>query len=182
MRYASGEPEDARNAWQRSLDHTTTPWAMRNLAVLASLQGQPERAAELYLEACRLLPTLLPLAVECGKALLEAGQAKQWLDLLGELPDEICRAGRVRLLEGQAALAVGDFVRVERLFADAGERARIEIGDLREGERSLSQLWFEYQERRLAAQEDLPLDERLRARVRREFPVPPEIDFRMSPD
>jgi tetratricopeptide (TPR) repeat protein len=177
MRYAAGEPEAAREAWQRSLAHTATPWATRNLAALALLQGQTERAVELYLAACRLLPTLLPLAVECGKALLEADQAEQWLDFLPKLADEVRGAGRVRLLEGQAALAVKDFTRVERLFADAPE-----ISDLREGERSLSQLWFEYHEQRLASQESIPVDESLRARVRLEFPVPAEIDFRMSPD
>jgi hypothetical protein len=160
---------------------------MRNLAALASAQGQTEQATQLYLQACRMLPTLLPLAVECGKALLEAGQAQEWLDLLPELADSVRQAGRVKLLEGQAALDVGDLARVKRLFSEAGELARFEIADLREGERSLSQLWFEYHERRLAAQEGIPIDQFLRerggrARVRAEYPVPPEIDFRMSPD
>jgi predicted Zn-dependent protease len=177
MRYAAGETEAARQAWQRSLDHTPTPWATRNLAALARLEGQPDRAAVLYEEACRLLPTLLPLAVECGQTLIEAGRAQAWLDLLPELSADVRQAGRVRLLEGQAALDVGDFACVERLFADAPE-----IADLREGERSLSQLWFEYHAKRLSAQEQIPLDAALSARVRAEFPVPPQIDFRMSPD
>jgi tetratricopeptide (TPR) repeat protein len=177
MRYAAGETEAARQAWQQSLAHTATPWAARNLAVLAAAQGHADRAVELYLEACRLAPSLLPLAVECGKALLAAGRAALWLELLAELPDEIRRAGRVRLLEGQAALETHDFSRVERLFSDTPE-----VSDLREGERSLSQLWFEYHEERLCVEEGIPCDAALRARVRAEFPVPPEIDFRMSPD
>jgi hypothetical protein len=177
MHYAAGETENAQEAWQRSLTHTITPWATRNLAALARLQGQLDRAADLYLDACRLLPTLLPLAVECGQTLIEAGRAQAWLDLLPVLSPEVRDAGRVQLLEGQAALDTGDFARVKRLFADAPE-----VGDLREGERSLSQLWFEYHERRLSAEEDIPVDEALRARVLREFPVPLEIDFRMSPD
>jgi hypothetical protein len=52
--------------------------------------------------------------------------------------------------------------------------------DLREGERALSDLWFNLHERRLSAQENIPIDDALRARVRREFPPPPAIDFRMS--
>jgi hypothetical protein len=80
-------------------------------------------------------------------------------------------------LEGQAALAVEDFERVERLFADPPV-----VDDLREGERSLSLLWFEYHEQRLSVSEKVPVDETLRDRVRREFPVPKEIDFRMSSD
>jgi len=177
MRYTAGETEAAQEAWQRSLAHTPTPWATRNLAALARLQGQPDRAAELYVDACRLLPTLLPLAIECGQTLIEVGRAQEWLDLLPELSPEVRQAGRVRLLEGQAALDTMDLYRVERLFADAPE-----VSDLREGERSLSQLWFEYHERRLAVREGIPVDETLRARVRAEFPVPPGIDFRMSPD
>jgi hypothetical protein len=81
------------------------------------------------------------------------------------------------LLEGQAALAVGELDRVKRLFLDAPS-----VNDLREGERSLSQLWFDYHERRLSALKDVPLDDDLRVHVRKEYPVPPEIDFRMSPD
>ncbi len=84
-------------------------------------------------------------------------------------------AGRIRLLEAQAALAVGDFGRVETIFADPPI-----VADLREGERSLSQLWFEFHEQRLSAEEGRPVDDTLRARVRREFPVPQAIDFRMS--
>ena len=57
-----------------------------------------------------------------------------------------------------------------------------EIGDLREGERSLSNLWFQYHERRLSVEESIPVDDALRARVRREFPVPAQLDFRMSAD
>jgi tetratricopeptide (TPR) repeat protein len=182
MRYAAGDTEAAVEAWQRSLDHTATPWATRNLAALARVQGQPGKAAEIYLDACRLLPSLLPLAVECGQTLIAAGRAQEWLDLLPELSAEVRQAGRVRLLEGQAALDTQDFPRVERLFAGAGGPARVEVSDLREGERSLSQLWFEYHERRLAAKEGIAVDDSLRARVRAEHPVPPEIDFRMSPD
>jgi hypothetical protein len=179
MRYQAGDYEGARRAWERSLDHTPTPWAMRNLAVLAMQRpADPEQggadARELYVGACRLRPTLLPLVVECGRALIEMEHPQRWLDLLEELPEPVRRAGRVRLLEGQAALAVQDFDRVALMFADVPV-----IDDLREGERSLSQLWFEYHEQRLSALENVPVDEGLRERVRREYPVPPEIDFRM---
>jgi hypothetical protein len=147
---------------------------MRNLAVLARDQGRPDDAIELYIAACHLQPTLLPLVVECGQATIDLEHPQEWLDLVEKLPEPVRTAGRVRLLEGQAALAVKDFDRVARLFADVPV-----IDDLREGERSLSQLWFEYHEQRLSALEDVPVDETLRARVRREHPVPPEIDFRM---
>jgi len=52
--------------------------------------------------------------------------------------------------------------------------------DIREGEVSLSDLWFGLQERRRAAAENRPVDEELKRRVRRECPPPADIDFRMN--
>jgi hypothetical protein len=122
-------------------------------------------------------PSLLSLVVECGRTLVEAGRPRKWLDLLAQLPESVRTAGRVRLLEGQAALAVGDFARVERLFLD-----KVIVVDLREGERSLSHLWFDFHQQRLSAVENVPVDDALRDRVRLEFPVPKEFDFRMAVD
>jgi len=177
MRHYAGDYDGARRAWERSLEHVRTPWAMRNLAVLALEEERFAAAAELYVTAHRLRPSLLPLAVECGRALIDAGRPREWLELLAELPQALRAVGRIRLLEGQAALAVGDFDTVERLFTDT-----VVVDDLREGERSLSHLWFDFHERRLSAAQNVPIDDALRARIRREFPVPKELDFRMSSD
>jgi hypothetical protein len=143
--------------------------------VLAQEEERWDDVVELYADALHLRPVTLPLAIECGRELTDAGHPQAWLDILSGLPDPVRTSGRVRLLEGQAALAVGDLERVERLLAD-----RLVIDDLREGERSLSHLWFAFHERRLSAEQGVPVDDALRERVRREFPVPDEIDFRMS--
>jgi hypothetical protein len=177
MYYYAGERDGARRAWQQSLEHASTPWAMRNLAVLAWEDRRFDDAAGLYVTACRMRPSLLPLAVECGRTLIDVGRPREWIELLAELPESTRAVGRIRLLEGQAALAMGDFDTVERLFTD-----RVVVDDLREGERSLSHLWFDFHERRLSAVQNIPIDDALRARIRQEFPVPKELDFRMSSD
>ncbi|MBN1872802.1 MAG: DUF5107 domain-containing protein [Anaerolineae bacterium] len=177
MRYQDGERDGARQAWERSQAQTATPWAARNLALLAWEEQRFDDATVLYTAALRLRPDLPQLAIECGRMLLEMERPREWLNLLAELPEGSRTLGRVRLLEGQAALAVGDFARVASLFSES-----LTIEDLREGERSLSHLWFAYHEQRLSVAENVPIDEGLRARVRREFPVPEAIDFRMSSD
>jgi len=63
---------------------------------------------------------------------------------------------------------------VEQIFAETPV-----VDDIREGETSLSHLWQAYQERRLSLAEGRPVDDGLRARARREFPVPRELDYRM---
>ena len=69
---------------------------------------------------------------------------------------------------------LGELPRVKRIFDETPV-----VDDMREGEVSLSQLWFDFHERRISAAEGLPIDDALRARVRRECPVPQEFDFRM---
>jgi hypothetical protein len=175
MRHRTGDREGARRAWELSLVQAKTPWAMRNLAVLASEDRQFQDAAQLYVAAWRMQPTLMPLAVECARALIDAGRPEEWLALLGELAESLRFTGRIRLLEAQAALAVGDLERVECILAD-----KPFVVDMREGEVSLSQLWFGYHEQRLSTAENVAIDDALRARVRREYPVPQELDFRMT--
>jgi predicted Zn-dependent protease len=174
MRYYAGDRDGARQAWEMSLEQANTPWATRNSAVLAWEERRFDEAVELYVAACRMRPSLLPLAVECGRALIDVGRPRDWLELLAELPQSIRTVGRIRLLEAQAALAIGDFESVKRIFAE-----KPVVDDMREGEKSLSDLWFDFHEQRLSVVENVPIDDALRARVRREFPVPEEFDFRM---
>ena len=177
IHFQTGEVEAARNAWRRSLECTRTPWALRSLAVLESQAGEVKLAADYLLEARRLTPQELALAVECGRALLAAGRYADWLALLPELPESVRSAGRVRLLVAQAALQGNDLDRLETFFAQP-----FILPDLREGETSLSDLWFAYHEQRLSQQEGCPVDAALRQRVQCEYPLPAHLDFRMSSD
>lgn len=177
LRYQAADRIGARQAWQASLAHTRTPWALRNLGMLAWEQGELAPAVAFYLAALDLQPTLLPLLVECGALLIEAGLSAKWLSRVCELPAAVRYNGRIRLLEARAALANGDFPIVEQILAEHPI-----VPDLREGEIALSELWFEYHACRLSAAEKLPRDAALRARVRREFPLPADLDFRMRQD
>ncbi len=177
MRYQIGDYKGARKAWETSMSLCATPWLARNLAVLAWLEQRFDDATELYALALRLRPDIPQLAVECGRKLMEMDRPQVWLNLLEILPEAIQNMGRIRLLEGQAALAVGDLQRVASLFD-----SKLVIDDLRDGERYLSHLWYNYHEQRLSTERGIPVDDALRATVRHEYPVPEVIDFRMSSD
>ena len=175
MRFHDGDHDAARQAWNRSHAQTPTPWALRNLAVLDGSEGRLQEAADRYLQAHQMNPSLLPLAIETGKALLAAERPGEWLALLDDLPPAHQAHGRIRLLEAQAALAAGDLPRVKAVLDQ-----RVIMEDLREGETALSDLWLAYHARRLSEEEGLPPDEALYSRVKRAYPVPPELDFRMT--
>ena len=175
MRYFSGEIEGSHQAWKKSQELEWTPWATRNLAVLARRDGRFDDASELLVLACNKNFSLLPLAIECGNCLIEAGRSGEWLRLLAIFPDSIRSAGRIRLLEAQAALVEGDFDTIHRFFAE-----KVVMPDLREGEVSLSDLWYAYHQRQTGFLGDASLDASTRAQIEERFPLPEELDFRMS--
>lgn len=176
MEHWAGDLHGARSAWERSLEVVSTPWAARNLAVLAWEQGRLDEAAGLLTRALHMAPHLLPLALESGRCLLEAGHTQEWLELLKELPQSIRSTGRIRLLQAQAALAENKLATVARFFED-----KVIIYDLREGESSLTDLWFAYHARRVSIEENMPLTGSLRASIREKYPLPEEFDFSMTP-
>jgi tetratricopeptide (TPR) repeat protein len=174
MHHHAGRIGEAKEAWERSLGHEESPWALRNLGVVARHEGRRDEAADLMLRACRMRPNELRLAVECCEALLAAERPREMLALASELPESVRTYGRVRMAEASAALSAGDLDGAERVL-----RSRFELGDIREGDNVLTDLWFEVQERRLAKELGRDVDDAIRQRVRRECPPPPEIDFRM---
>jgi tetratricopeptide (TPR) repeat protein len=175
MRHHAGEAERARAAYEQSLRLAPSAWACRNLALLARDGDRPGEAADLWLEACRLAPDLVPLVVECAHGLMAAGRPGEAVRLLDSLAPATALHARVQVVRAQAALALGDLETVERVLLSS-----LEVSDLREGENVLTDLWFGLQERRIAAAEGLPITEELRRRVRRECPPPRAIDYRMS--
>jgi hypothetical protein len=176
MRYRAGDYEGARSAWESSVRDQPTPWAYRDLAVLAREQGERARAAELWLSAARLGPQVVPLAIEAAKALLHADRPAEMIAFADSLPPSVGAHGRIRLLRAVAALASGDLDTVARYF-----EGDVDIANIRESETSLSDLWFGWQEQRVARERGVAVDEALRQLVRREYPPPPAFDFRLNP-
>jgi tetratricopeptide (TPR) repeat protein len=175
MYYESGEIEKARTAWKKSLALTPSAWAWRNLAAMARHEGKLSEAADLWRTAYRMLPECIPLILECLASFLDAGRPGELLALLPELSPSAREHGRVKVLAAKAALETGDLDIVERIL-----RSHIEVANMREGEVVLTDLWFSLREKRIAAAEGVPLDDALKERVRREFPPPENLDFRME--
>ena len=174
MRGYAGDHAAARNAFEQSLTCRRTVWALHELAVQCRVDKRIGDAVPLMEEALRLRPDLLRLAVDCGKIVLEAGQPERWLKLLEELPESVRTEGRMVVMEGHAALKAGHLDRVAQILASPPI-----VDDMKEGEVSLTDLWFGLLEQRLSLAEKKPVDDELKARVRRDFPPPYEIDFRM---
>jgi hypothetical protein len=89
-------------------------------------------------------------------------------------PPPVAADPLVRFLEARAAVDTGSLERAHRVLAD------VTMPWVREGSRSVDDLWYRLEAARVAADLGVPLDDGLLARVRRETPLPYAYDFRMS--
>jgi hypothetical protein len=177
MRYRARDVEGARAAWERSLELEKSAWVLRSLAVLEADEGDLGRAADLWLSAARMRPDIAALVVEACEAMLKAARFAEVRGLIDSLPADVQEIGRVRLLGTIAALRSGDLCAPEQFFA-----APFDIPNIREGETSVSELWFDWHYALVSRKEGAVVDDALRRRVRRQYPLPKEFDFRMTPD
>jgi len=189
-----GDIDGASDACQNSVRREDNPYARRNLAVLAAHQGRLVDAAEEYERALELGPpdrlrvveplraaesgaTHPALLVEALRTFIAAGQAHRALVTIDGLPVDQRGRGRIRLLEATAALAAGDLDRCGAILSDQD----LAVADLREGEDSLDQLWWDYRAALTAADRGIEPDEALREEIRRTVRLPAHLDFRMHP-
>jgi predicted TPR repeat methyltransferase len=174
MHYRAGDLAGARQAWEQSLRAEPNVWSARDLAFLAIDQCDEPAAVDLYLKAAAIAPHLIPLAIECAKVLLQTRRFAQLTKFADSLPPEVQSTGRLRLLRAMAALEQGDLTAVENYF-----EGDVDIPNIREKEIALSDLWFRWQEQRVARERGVPIDDALRSKVRRDFPPPMRFDFRL---
>jgi hypothetical protein len=85
-RWHAGERDGAVAAWQRSIELTVSPWALRNLAVAEFGAGHASEAAELLTAAAWSTPTEPALSVEAVDLLLATGQADEAATLSRRVP------------------------------------------------------------------------------------------------
>ncbi|MBI5425835.1 MAG: DUF5107 domain-containing protein [Opitutae bacterium] len=166
------EVAGARSAWERSLALQPTAWAHRNLSQLARQQGQSTVALEHYAQAWACGPHPSALAIEYAQYLADLQLYDRLDAFVGALEPALASHERMTIFRALGALKAGRLDEVAPVFA-------YPFATIREGELTLTNLWFEWHARQLAAREKVPFDSALLARAQREFPPPCNIDFRL---
>ena len=173
MYYSQGNFEKAKNAWEKSLEREPSAWVYRNLGILAKKNNHIEEAGDLLIKAVEMAPDVYDLTVECCNVLIGLERYEDLLKIINNLSSEIRNYGRIKIIEAQVALKQNNLERVEEIL-----KSRPSIPDIREGEQTLSDIWFEMHERIISKTENIPIDENLKKRVREKFPPPAWLDFR----
>lgn len=171
--------DEAERAWLASIAEKPSYLAYRNLAVLESQRDNIEGAEKYY-----------ELAIECDGAFDDYALVSDYLELLLKLkkhekiwqiftalPDNCKGADRIRITAAQAAAQLGNDEFLDKFFNEIHY-------DVREGEDTLTDIWFEKEARTMAQERGIELTpESLDALIDEawETKKPPfEIDFRQS--
>jgi hypothetical protein len=172
MRYERGDIEGARDAWHSSIRSKASMWSYRNLAAVSVRAKEFFKAKVYYEKAWDHGPKRAELAVEHLQNLNELKDYTGINEFIRALPPEVRSHERVHIWSAMAAIERDEFEGIESLF----ER---EFVTIREGEETLTNIWYRYQAKRLAKAENRPLDEELMRRVRAECPPPKNINYQM---
>ena len=180
---ADDDPDAAYRAWRASCAARPNPWALRCLAAADSTQARdaadPDaaqaawaRACERYLQAAAMLPNEWRLIAEAAATLIAADRSVAALELIAGTSRRVREHGRVQLQQLRAAVAAGDVEIAQSIF-----ESDFQVVDLREGEVSLDELWFDFVALREAG--DSPVTPQIRRRAAEKHPLPARFDFRM---
>lgn len=133
--------DEGRDHLLRSMELRCNPGALFGLSVYYEISGDMASAADYALAASRMLPEDPSFAKAAAQRLLRAGQHQKLLKFLEERP-WLLESNRVKLIKACALLKVGDIEGSEALLMENGG---LDVPDVREGETSVTQLWFDIQ-------------------------------------
>ncbi|MHB1153071.1 MAG: DUF5107 domain-containing protein [Eubacteriales bacterium] len=161
--------DKAKTALDRSFSLKQNAWSLYGLACLADLAGHHDKAAHLTLQAAMMKLDDVSLAKEAVRMLSSVGRYAQAVTFMEKLPDAIASIPRIRLSLAFAYMKCGRIDESEELLYNGGG---IVVADIREGEVSITDLWFSLEETK--AKRDGRVFDRTAAK-------PPAIfDFRMN--
>lgn len=171
----------ARRAFESSIALMPSVWAYRCLACLAAEEGDDVQTEQYYDKVFSLPAATVDFAfaAEYMRFLNAKGKYEKAWALYTSLPESMQNVECLLILAAQTAVKLRRLDTVEKAFAYG------EYADIREGESSLTNIWFEYCALKMAREHGIadPQGEVLDQLIDEAWdtcPPPLAIDFRMS--
>lgn len=141
LELAAGSEQPAIAALENSLAAMPNPWAYRHLAVLLDQRGERELAISNSVLGLQTRAASAQLVADLLRVLARNERYGEMLAAIDRLDGSLRESPRVRLYECAAAVKTGALERAAELF-----RRGLFLPDIREGEDSLDELWYAYQD------------------------------------
>ncbi len=164
----------AREAFEASMKLKPNPWALRCLAVLSVQEDDLQTAGDLMLQALTM-SSQRNLAVEAVSTLCKGKRYGEALAAIEALPLAVKRIGRIRTLQAEALIGAGRLDEAEKIL-----KHKIVLTDVKEGEVSLTGLWFWLCACKEAKARGVEVTEELIKEMSQTVTPPRHLDFRMN--
>ena len=178
INYALGDVEKAHDAWNESLNLRENPWAYRNMAMLYKSEYKDfDKAISYILRAFELKKDCCPLCAEVASLLTANGKDDKWLEIYENLSAELKTVARIRFFKALALTHIGKLELASEII-----NPDFVMSDVREGELSVSHLWFEIYRGLYAKEHGCVYDKNDIELIRKadeKYPLPKKLDFRM---
>jgi len=158
--YANHEIEKSKKAFEKSVEICENPWALRNLAMIMKNEEKDlEKATQFILRALDTGCLNRGIIVNCAQTLTSAKKYEKWLEIFDSLPENLKNDGRLLFYKALSLL------RLDRVQEAADiVTPDFVMCDIKEGEISISHLWYEIYEKLTGE---------------KKYPLPYNLDFRM---
>ncbi|HPA16381.1 MAG TPA: DUF5107 domain-containing protein [Verrucomicrobiae bacterium] len=172
-RLEAGAFEEAREEFRSSLAQKESALAHRCLALLEERDGNIDGAQVEYERAWRFVGNDANLAIEICEFFARNERRQAFDTFVESLASSVAGHERIALAGAQIALEEGDYASVRRAL-------QREFCTIREGEVSLSDLWFASYLKEAEARKGGVLSDAESRQIMEQHPPPREIDFRMK--
>ncbi len=168
------DEEKAQFCWEKSIELEPSAWVYRNLAQLMKIQYKPKKAIEFMELGLPLLPIKaenVAYYIEYFRLLLEQSEENKLIEIYQDLNNVFIHHERLRILYAQARIKNNDLDGIEEIF-------EINFAQIREGERILTNLWYEYWGRKIALNlsEEYNKSKHLKL-AQKDYPILQRINF-----
>ncbi len=166
-----GQEKEAREHWEKSFEKKKNGWAIRNLAMLDKKENDTLGAVEKMLNAVKLTPHF-SIYKDCAMTLIWAKEYERCITLVDKAPAEMLSNGRLSYYKAYCLHKLGKNIEASKII-----NQDFIMNDIKEGELSVSELWYGVYGELLFGGETMTEEEKIKG-VDEKKPLG-KLDFRM---
>ena len=177
IKYALGDINGAKKAWERSIHLTPSIWAYRNYAMLLKNEYGNIDIAIQYMQTAYSLESaknIISFLREYADILTMNGKDIEWVKAYKNLPENMAKNERLTMYYAIALLHLGFLREAAKIITPD-----FTLSDIKEGEFSLSCIWTEIYKAILIKEEKMSEEEAVKL-VAEKYPVPDSLNFKMN--
>lgn len=173
--YIKGEIDKAQEAFVKSIESTPNAWAYRNLGMLLYKEKDLlEEGIKYMYKSVELYNSFRGLYIELAQMLQTADRHQEWLNVFESMNELLKKDGRLNLLKILSLIKVGELELAASMLTPD-----FTMADIKEGELSVSQIWFDLYTLIIKRDTGITDEEEVKRILLEKYPLPKKLDFRM---